>query len=51
VDAYHAGRDDRARTQVQQQFAAGRLRIVVATVAFGMGLVRSGRCGSRRASN
>ena len=33
---YHAGMDDRAR--VQDDFMAGRVRVVVATVAFGMGI-------------
>ncbi|HEX6350617.1 MAG TPA: ATP-dependent DNA helicase RecQ, partial [Candidatus Dormibacteraeota bacterium] len=36
--AYHARLGDEARRQVQEDFAAGRLRVVVATVAFGMGV-------------
>lgn len=39
ADSYHAGREDRERKQIQASFLANRLRIVVATVAFGMGLV------------
>ena len=35
---YHAGMKGPERFQVQKQFTKGRLRIVVATVAFGMGL-------------
>lgn len=36
--AYHAGLDDERRQQVQQAFMAGTLPIVVATIAFGMGV-------------
>jgi len=36
--AYHARLGDEARRRVQDDFAAGRLRVVVATVAFGMGV-------------
>ncbi|KAM8786487.1 ATP-dependent DNA helicase Q4 [Rhynchonycteris naso] len=38
--AYHAGMCSRERQQVQRAFMEGRLRVVVATVAFGMGLDR-----------
>ncbi|XP_045864331.1 LOW QUALITY PROTEIN: ATP-dependent DNA helicase Q4 [Meles meles] len=38
--AYHAGMCHRERQQTQQAFMDGRLRVVVATVAFGMGLDR-----------
>jgi len=38
---YHAGMNDAARTRVQDAFAAGELNIVVATVAFGMGIDRA----------
>jgi ATP-dependent DNA helicase RecQ len=38
--AYHAGLEDAARTRVQDAFAAGSLRVVCATNAFGMGIDR-----------
>ena len=38
---YHAGMDPEARTEVSHAFAAGRVDIVVATNAFGMGIDRS----------
>jgi ATP-dependent DNA helicase RecQ len=43
--AYHAGLDSGQRHRVQEEFAAERLNVVVATVAFGMGIDRSNvRC-------
>jgi ATP-dependent DNA helicase RecQ len=43
--AYHAGMDNNARARTQEAFAAERLDVVVATVAFGMGIDRSNvRC-------
>jgi DNA topoisomerase-3 len=36
--AYHAGMSAEARERVQSDFLAGRLELVVATVAFGMGV-------------
>ena len=36
--AYHAGLDGRRRDQVQNEFLAGRLDVIVATIAFGMGV-------------
>ena len=40
-EAYHAGLSPAQRKRVQNQFMSGELRIVVATVAFGMGLDKS----------
>ena len=43
--AYHAGMDPHARASTQDAFAKERLDVVVATVAFGMGIDRSNvRC-------
>ena len=39
--AYHAGMDDEDRTRAQDRFASGEVDVVVATVAFGMGIDRS----------
>lgn len=41
AEGYHAGMSDDDRTRVQDAFAAGRVNVVVATVAFGMGIDRS----------
>jgi ATP-dependent DNA helicase RecQ len=38
VAAYHAGLDAATRARVQEEFMTGRLEVVVATVAFGMGV-------------
>ena len=38
ADSYHAGMAASQRKRVQNDFMSGRVRIVVATVAFGMGL-------------
>ncbi len=38
VGWYHAGRTDGARAKAQEDFAAGKTRILVATTAFGMGV-------------
>lgn len=40
AEAYHAGLCSQDRRRVQRAFMEGRLRVVVATVAFGMGLDR-----------
>ena len=41
ADCYHAGMAASQRKRVQNDFMSGRVRIVVATVAFGMGLNKS----------
>lgn len=41
VAAYHAGLDNAIRSRVQEQFQRDDLQIVVATVAFGMGINKS----------
>ncbi|HHJ06343.1 MAG TPA: RecQ family ATP-dependent DNA helicase, partial [Anaerolineae bacterium] len=41
VGAYHGGMDKDQRTQIQNQFMRNRLKIVVATNAFGMGVDKS----------
>ena len=38
AESYHAGMTASQRKKVQNDFMSGRVRIVVATVAFGMGL-------------
>ena len=40
-EAYHAGRPQLERQRVQGDFMSNRLRVVVATVAFGMGVDKS----------
>lgn len=39
--AYHAGFDNDKRQHIQEQFMAGKIQIVVATIAFGMGIDKS----------
>ena len=38
AECYHAGLSMEARKRIQSNFMSGKLRIIVATVAFGMGL-------------
>lgn len=40
-EAYHAGLSAAKRRKVQQMFMSNKLRVVVATVAFGMGINKS----------
>ena len=45
AQAYHAGMTSKQRQETQEAFASERLNVVVATVAFGMGIDRSNvRC-------
>lgn len=41
AEAYHAGMTAYKRKIVQKEFMSGKIRIVVATVAFGMGINKS----------
>ncbi|MBC8166848.1 MAG: ATP-dependent DNA helicase RecQ, partial [Bryobacteraceae bacterium] len=41
VAAYHAGINPNRREQVQREFFEGRLEVIVATIAFGMGVDKS----------
>ena len=41
VRAYHAGMTDKKRSKVLQEFMADEIQVVVATVAFGMGIDKS----------
>ncbi len=38
AQAYHAGLNSEDRAQIQQRFMSGQTRIIVATIAFGMGI-------------
>ena len=39
--AYHAGFDSDTRSQIQTDFMAGKVQVIVATIAFGMGIDKS----------
>ena len=39
--AYHAGFDSDTRSQIQQNFMDGKIQVIVATIAFGMGIDKS----------
>lgn len=39
--AYHAGLNSELRVSIQQQFMSGKLPLIVATIAFGMGIDKS----------
>src|SRR3954466_10480181 len=38
ASAYHAGLDPERRRQVQEEFLAGKVEVMIATIAFGMGI-------------
>jgi len=37
-ESYHAGMNDKLRTKVQQDFIDGKIKCIIATIAFGMGI-------------
>ncbi|GAA3916515.1 RecQ family ATP-dependent DNA helicase [Litoribacillus peritrichatus] len=41
ASAYHAGFDNEKRQSIQSQFMVGQIQVVVATIAFGMGIDKS----------
>ncbi|PKG40536.1 RecQ family ATP-dependent DNA helicase [Psychromonas sp. Urea-02u-13] len=41
AQAYHAGMPSEQRTDIQQRFMSGELQLIVATIAFGMGIDKS----------
>jgi len=41
ASAYHAGFDSDSRSQIQADFMAGNTQVIVATIAFGMGIDKS----------
>lgn len=41
AEAYHAGMTAYKRKIIQKEFMSGKIRIVVATIAFGMGINKS----------
>ncbi|MEH6452713.1 MAG: ATP-dependent DNA helicase RecQ [Psychromonas sp.] len=41
AQAYHAGMNSEQRVSIQQQFMSGKIPLIVATIAFGMGIDKS----------
>ncbi|MBK9761306.1 MAG: DNA helicase RecQ [Flavobacteriales bacterium] len=41
ADHYHAGRSSEERNEVQDEFISGKLHVICATIAFGMGIDKS----------
>ena len=41
AQAYHAGMSSEQRTDIQHRFMSGQLKLIVATIAFGMGIDKS----------
>ena len=41
IEPYHAGKSSDHRTEIQNKFMSGNVNIIVATIAFGMGLNKS----------
>ena len=44
VKAYHGGMTADRRTKIQNMFTKGRYKIIVSTIAFGMGIDQTIRC-------
>lgn len=42
--AYHAGMSKKQREEIQSKFSSGEIQIIVATIAFGMGIDRIVKC-------
>ena len=40
-ESYHAGKTDKYRNEIQKNFVTGKTKIIVATIAFGMGIDKS----------
>jgi RecQ family ATP-dependent DNA helicase len=44
IKAYHAGLPSERRTKIQHMFISGKYKIIVSTIAFGMGIDQTIRC-------
>ena len=42
--AYHAGMTKKLREQIQKKFSSGKVKVIVSTIAFGMGIDQIVRC-------